>query len=180
MRGSRSAGSVAALKQVSRWSPITDNARVPRPFLVFDRRRSPRARGSSREADHSRAGVCFGRLDPPLRGGRRHGSGSADRAHGAALVAPAAPWGSPLGVDADTRINGFLAQLRKRLAQGASIYIHCSAGIHRTGMIGACLLHFLGLGPEDVKEALEIMRPVTSQGASHVPADRRGGRCSCF
>jgi protein-tyrosine phosphatase len=74
------------------------------------------------------------------------------------------PGAAPLGSEADPPVEAMLGELRARLAVGARVYLHCSAGIHRTGMIAACLLHSLGLDSNEVLAALEAMRPVTRLG----------------
>jgi protein-tyrosine phosphatase len=47
---------------------------------------------------------------------------------------------------------------------GAHVAIHCSAGIHRTGMFGYALLRTSGLEPEAAKEALAAPRAATADG----------------
>lgn len=49
-----------------------------------------------------------------------------------------------------------------RAAPDAIIYLHCSAGIHRTGFIVYALLRYRGLSPEAARDALAELRPVTS------------------
>jgi protein-tyrosine phosphatase len=53
-------------------------------------------------------------------------------------------------------------QLNGLLQTGGKIYIHCSAGIHRTGMIAYGLLRFLGYTKEDAFDMLTAMREVTA------------------
>lgn len=43
-----------------------------------------------------------------------------------------------------------------------NIYLHCSAGIHRTGFIAYLLLRLSGYEPSDAQAALENMRGVTA------------------
>src|SRR4051794_34645847 len=43
--------------------------------------------------------------------------------------------GQPFGPEKDEPIAALFVQLKERLAGGARLYIHCAAGIHRTGMI---------------------------------------------
>lgn len=50
------------------------------------------------------------------------------------------------------------------------IHVHCSAGIHRTGMVAYGLLRLSGLGPGDACAALARMRAVTAEGMTE---DRR-------
>jgi protein-tyrosine phosphatase len=56
-----------------------------------------------------------------------------------------------------------LGELEAALKQGARIYLHCSAGIHRTGMIAAALLFHLGHGEQEVRAALDLLRPITAR-----------------
>ena len=48
------------------------------------------------------------------------------------------------------------------LQQGHKIYIHCSAGIHRTGMITYGLLRYLGKDTNEAKQLLHQLREVTA------------------
>ncbi|MCJ8315174.1 MAG: dual specificity protein phosphatase family protein [Saccharospirillaceae bacterium] len=50
-----------------------------------------------------------------------------------------------------------------QLKQGAKIYIHCSAGIHRTGMITYALLKHLGFDKDQALTLLSKMRTVTGK-----------------
>lgn len=52
--------------------------------------------------------------------------------------------------------------LQALLDNGNRIYIHCSAGIHRTGMITYGLLRYMGNTEAEAKEMLLQLRPVTS------------------
>ncbi|MGD9981084.1 MAG: protein-tyrosine phosphatase family protein [Hyphomonadaceae bacterium] len=56
-----------------------------------------------------------------------------------------------------------LSDLTRRLRSGARIYLHCSAGIHRTGMIAAALLFHNEYNEEDARAALEVLRPITAR-----------------
>ena len=49
------------------------------------------------------------------------------------------------------------------------IYLHCSAGLHRTGYVGYILLRLMGLDETAAFEALKELRPIT---AEEVGADR--------
>ncbi len=50
-----------------------------------------------------------------------------------------------------------------RARAGAVIYLHCSAGIHRTGFIIYALLRYRGLLAEQASEEVARLRPVTSE-----------------
>lgn len=55
----------------------------------------------------------------------------------------------------------FLAQ---RLAATEAILIHCSAGIHRTGMLAYALLRWHKYSEAHALELIELMRPHTRIG----------------
>lgn len=55
-------------------------------------------------------------------------------------------------------------QMKEALEDKARIYIHCSAGIHRTGMITHAFFRYLGMTTEESKEMLGKLRQETSEG----------------
>lgn len=61
-------------------------------------------------------------------------------------------------------IAAALQTLTEALDAGGRVYLHCSAGIHRTGMIAAALLFHLGHDEAAVRAGLERLRPVTAEG----------------
>jgi protein-tyrosine phosphatase len=74
------------------------------------------------------------------------------------------PNGDPLPKARSDEFRALFASLTQILVEGGSILIHCSAGIHRTGMITNGLLRFMGLSEEEAKTALLQMRQVTHDG----------------
>lgn len=56
-------------------------------------------------------------------------------------------------------------QVKDKLEQGERIFIHCAAGIHRTGAFTYGLLRFLGNSPDIAKEIIKKLRPITEQQA---------------
>lgn len=76
----------------------------------------------------------------------------------------------PTGEGAWREIERGLATLAAQLSAGESLALHCSAGIHRTGMIAYALLRAMGEEPEQALDAIERMRPVTRAGltAAHL------------
>jgi hypothetical protein len=66
-------------------------------------------------------------------------------------------------------VSSALAAARAALAQGGVVAIHCSAGIHRTGMFGYARLRYAGLDREAARATLRELREVTAEG---VGADR--------
>jgi hypothetical protein len=71
--------------------------------------------------------------------------------------------------EAITEVYNLYKQLSDLIIYGAKIYIHCSAGIHRTGMITYGFLRFLGKIRTEAFEMLKSLREVT---ADQVGADR--------
>lgn len=61
----------------------------------------------------------------------------------------------------DRRAREGIERLSERLDAGDSILIHCSAGMHRTGMIAYALLRRRGLGEEAALARIEALRPLT-------------------
>lgn len=55
-----------------------------------------------------------------------------------------------------------LEAMRRALGESGRIYLHCSAGIHRTGMIAAALLSCLGRTEEETRAALAALRSITA------------------
>ncbi|HMG13025.1 MAG TPA: tyrosine-protein phosphatase [Gemmatimonadaceae bacterium] len=72
--------------------------------------------------------------------------------------------GQPPDAQATATIRPVLAELAKLVAEGSAILIHCSAGIHRTGMFGYALLRQLGLEPAAARAKLSELRAVTGEG----------------
>lgn len=56
-----------------------------------------------------------------------------------------------------------LEELTGVLRASGRIYLHCSAGIHRTGMIAAALLFYCGADSEAVRRLLSHLRPITAR-----------------
>ena len=69
----------------------------------------------------------------------------------------------PEGVARQTLDKG-LAKLSHLLDDSNSLLIHCSAGIHRTGMFAYALLRHRGLGRDDALAKIEQARPHTREG----------------
>ncbi|MCC7335238.1 MAG: tyrosine-protein phosphatase [Pirellulaceae bacterium] len=55
-------------------------------------------------------------------------------------------------------------EIRNALNHQARLYLHCSAGIHRTGLISYALLRHVGLTSEEAKNALSQLRQETAAG----------------
>jgi protein-tyrosine phosphatase len=72
--------------------------------------------------------------------------------------------GHPLAADRDEEARQLFDAVGRLLDEGGAVYIHCSAGIHRTGMIGYALLRHLGLPKDVALERLRAMRDLTADG----------------
>ncbi|WP_448520429.1 protein-tyrosine phosphatase family protein [Rhodoflexus sp.] len=53
--------------------------------------------------------------------------------------------------------------VKSKLQNKEKIYLHCSAGLHRTGMITNCILRFLGYDEESAYEIIKQLRPITAK-----------------
>lgn len=55
------------------------------------------------------------------------------------------------------------------LARGGKVYVHCSAGLHRTGMIAYAYFRHRAMSTQDAKTAILELRELT---ASELTAER--------
>ena len=72
--------------------------------------------------------------------------------------------GRPPEGKADRRVREELQLLLGRFDAGESLLIHCSAGMHRTGMIGYALLRRRGFSGPEALGLIEALRPATRDG----------------
>lgn len=72
--------------------------------------------------------------------------------------------GDPLPASRDIEARKLFEDMKALLEQGAHIYIHCSAGIHRTGMLTNGFLRFLGHSQSEANEILAALRQETAEG----------------
>ncbi len=96
---------------------------------------------------------------------------------GAAVEAAGMEWswiplseGRPPVGAAERRARRELLALSRRLDAGRAILLHCSAGMHRTGMMAYALLRRRGHDAADALARIEAMRPLTRQAltAAHL------------
>jgi len=66
----------------------------------------------------------------------------------------------PMSKEEEEMVLEALGELNRSLDNGAHLFVHCSAGIHRTGMILYALLRCRG---HDKKEALELIRRIREE-----------------
>lgn len=69
----------------------------------------------------------------------------------------------PIGED-DACLRAALPELAGVLDKGSSLLIHCSAGIHRTGMVAYALLRWRGATEVEALDLVGRMRSVTREG----------------
>ena|SRR5688572_6638862 len=83
----------------------------------------------------------------------------------AGLVSIWLPLASGDPAEADERaVRAALREVRQVLMSGGRVFVHCSAGIHRTGMIAFALLRSLGIEREDATAILAELRMATADG----------------
>jgi len=58
-------------------------------------------------------------------------------------------------------VDAFVAELADVLRQGHAVAIHCFAGIGRTGMVAACVLHRLGVPAPELFHRLSRARGIS-------------------
>lgn len=68
----------------------------------------------------------------------------------------------PHAGEAVEKVYRLYTQLSNLVFAGYKIYIHCSAGIHRTGMITYGFLRFIGMRRTEAFELLQTLREVTA------------------
>lgn len=74
------------------------------------------------------------------------------------------PSGRPPEGKRDRMVREGIRQISLALDAGESVLIHCSAGMHRTGMIAYALLRGRGVACEAALELIEAIRPHTRSG----------------
>jgi protein-tyrosine phosphatase len=90
--------------------------------------------------------------------------GSAAEAAGLEWIWVDVPNGQEPTPASRNRMVAALATIAPLVAGGATAVIHCSAGIHRTGMFGYALLRAHGLDPGKAAATLQQLRAVTADG----------------
>ncbi len=90
--------------------------------------------------------------------------GNAIRARGMQWVWVPVPNGDYPQGEVHERLVQAIPTISRLLDEGASVLIHCSAGIHRTGMLGYGLLRWRGLTQDEALEKIGQMRPQTRDG----------------
>jgi predicted protein tyrosine phosphatase len=69
----------------------------------------------------------------------------------------------PPGAERQAEVRRFYEEVQAVLGAGGKVYVHCSAGIHRTGMIAYGLLRHLRQAPAQAQETLRLLRSHTQE-----------------
>jgi hypothetical protein len=89
--------------------------------------------------------------------------GDAAKAAGLAWIWIPLPNGEPPGAERTAELVPRLDEVAAVIRAGGCAVVHCSAGIHRTGMIGNALLRRLGLAEDAARAKLAELREVTAK-----------------
>ncbi len=68
----------------------------------------------------------------------------------------------PPSADRDAEVITCFEMVRDELARGGKVFIHCSAGLHRTGMVAHGYLRWRGIPSEEAVKRIRAMRPLTA------------------
>lgn len=81
------------------------------------------------------------------------------------LIGKVKGWQNRLeGLRISNPLTGFVLEIVRCSQNGSGIYVHCSAGIHRTGMTSYAFLRYMGLSSTEAKTKLNELRPTTREG----------------
>ncbi|HEX9294453.1 MAG TPA: tyrosine-protein phosphatase [Polyangiaceae bacterium] len=90
--------------------------------------------------------------------------GEAARAAGIEWIWQPIPNARPPEGELGRRLEAALSAVSKLLENGSRVLVHCSAGIHRTGMFAYALLRWRGQDREAALAHVAEMRPHTREG----------------
>jgi hypothetical protein len=68
----------------------------------------------------------------------------------------------PPGVERDQEVRALFNRVTAELLRGGKVFVHCSAGLHRTGMIAYAYFRHRGLTAEKAKDAVHELRELTA------------------
>jgi len=81
----------------------------------------------------------------------------------------------------DDELTIVLERIREELRAGGRVYVHCSAGLHRTGMIAYALFRWQGLARSEAVASIRQLRELTADELTEermVLGDRIAGLAS--
>jgi protein-tyrosine phosphatase len=64
----------------------------------------------------------------------------------------------------DDELRDALRHICELVNAGSQVVVHCSAGIHRTGMVGYAILRQFGLDTAAARAMLAVLRTITADG----------------
>jgi protein-tyrosine phosphatase len=73
------------------------------------------------------------------------------------------PGADPPGPERTAEIIAAFERMLAALREAGRVYLHCSAGLHRTGMIANAFLRWQGFSAEDALASITELRPLTAQ-----------------
>ena len=69
---------------------------------------------------------------------------------------------NPPPPERDAEVRAVFERMTAELAKGGRVFVHCSAGLHRTGMIAYAYFRQLGLDPAAAEAAIRELRELTA------------------
>lgn len=73
------------------------------------------------------------------------------------------PGADPPGPERTPEIIAAFERMLAALREGGRVYVHCSAGLHRTGMIANAFLRWQGHSADDALALVAELRPLTAE-----------------
>lgn len=67
----------------------------------------------------------------------------------------------PPGTDRDIEVRSLFRTMDAELVRGGKVFVHCSAGLHRTGMIAYAYFRYRGLNVENTRAVIRELREAT-------------------
>ena len=94
------------------------------------------------------------------------GEHESDREASASRLRLPLPSADPPGEGRSAEVRACFVELLALLERGEKIYIHCSAGLHRTGMVTHAFLRWLGHSREEALALMRELREATADAAT--------------
>jgi protein-tyrosine phosphatase len=94
------------------------------------------------------------------------GDHESDAEESDALLRLPLPSADPPGAHRSAEVRACFERLLALLERGEKIYIHCSAGLHRTGMVTHAFLRWLGHSREEALALMRELREATADAAT--------------
>lgn len=69
---------------------------------------------------------------------------------------------TPPGPERDEEVRALFRAMSDELGRGGKVYVHCSAGLHRTGMIAYAFFRHRGMSAEGARATIHALRELTA------------------